>query len=517
MSDGVRLATTIYRPELPQPRSTVVSRVAVRQTVSSLARVLASQGHRVVVQECRGLLESEGRFEPFLRDGADGADTLDWLSAQPGSGAPIALLGFGYGGHAAWATLAAARRRVDGLLVGFAARDPFAWLHTGGALELEHAFALALGLAAAEPDGVRSRDLQRAVRFRPLRLADRVAARRIDWLREWLDHPRRDDFWQARTPALPERAPTALLIGGFHHPGLPALLADHAALAAAARAQAAASPRLLVGPWPTPAEQRGIAQALSHAREIARSALALLDSIETPAIETSAPPRAAPVRLFGGGGTGWRDAPVWPPDAAPRPLYLSGDGRAEGGGRLLPGPAPDAEPADPFVHDPADAVPSEGGACGSHPGPIALSAAEPRGDVLRYVGEPLASSAELSGCARAELFVSSDAAASDFTARLVRIDRSGAPFHLCDGIARVEKLAGSPARVAIGLSPVFHRLEAGERLRLDVASSSFPRFDRHGNTGAPPAGLDDDACRAALHRVHHDARFPSCIELPWAR
>jgi putative CocE/NonD family hydrolase len=169
------------------------------------------------------------------------------------------------------------------------------------------------------------------------------------------------------------------------------------------------------------------------------------------------------------------------------------------------------------VHDPADAVPSEGGASTSRPGAIALALAESRGDVLRWVGEPLLRSGELSGHARVMLFVSSDAVGSDFTARLVRIDASGAPFHLCDGITRVEKLAASPAPVAIELSPILHRLHAGERLRLDVASSSFPRFDRHGNTAAPPAGIADEACRAALHRVHHGARHPSCIRLPWLR
>jgi hypothetical protein len=512
MRDGVRLATTLYRPSLPQPRTTVLARVVARQPAALVARLLAGQGHRVVIQECRGLLESEGRFEPFLRDGSDGADTLDWLSAQPGSGGPTALLGFGYAGHAGWATLSSARQPVDGLLVGFAARDPHAWLHTGGALELEHTFALALALAAAEPEGVRSRDLHRATRFRPLKLADRVAARRIDWLREWLDHPRRDSFWQARTPALPERPPAALLIGGWYHPSLPALLEDHAALTAAARAAGGGAPRLLVGPWPAAGKPRKGARALGHARELARAALDFLTSLAEPGVV-----REATVRLFGGGGAGWRDAAGWPPDASEEVLYLGGDGRAAEGGRLLPEPA-ERDAPDAWVHDPADAVPSEGGACGSRPGAIPLSAAETRGDMLRYLGEPLSTGGELDGRARVELFVTSDASASDFTARLVRIDRSGAPFHLSDGITRTtQKLLESPSRVVIELAPVFHRLHAGERLRLDVASSAFPRFDRHPNTGTPPADVDGEACRAALHRVHHDVRFPSCIRLARTR
>ena len=104
-----------------------------------LARLVAEQGHAVVVGGFRGLQESEGRFDPFRADGADGADLVDWIGKQPWCEGPLVLQGLGYAGHAAWATLASARRAVDGLVAGFTARDPYAWLHTGGALQLDSA------------------------------------------------------------------------------------------------------------------------------------------------------------------------------------------------------------------------------------------------------------------------------------------------------------------------------------------------------------------------------------------
>ncbi len=261
VTDGTRLATTLYRPSEGEPRATVFARSvaplrAPRQPAALMARLLAEQGHRVVVQECRGLQTSEGRFDPFLADGDDGADTLDWLAAQPGSGGPIVLVGLGYAGHAAWATLAAARQPVQGLLVGFAARDPYSWLYTGGAFELENGFELALALAAAEPEGVRTCDLARAVRHRPLCDADRVAARRIDWLRGWLEHPHADRYWEERTPPLPTSPPKTLLVAGAYHATLGGMLEDYAALADAAEAADVARPQLLVGPWAAGAQTR---------------------------------------------------------------------------------------------------------------------------------------------------------------------------------------------------------------------------------------------------------------------
>jgi putative CocE/NonD family hydrolase len=514
VADGTRLATALYRPAEGEPRATVFARSvaplrAPRQPTALMARLLAEQGHRVVVQQCRGLQSSEGRFDPFLADGEDGADTLDWLAAQPGSGGPIVLTGLGYAGHAAWATLAAARQPIDGLLVGFAARDPYRWLHTGGALELENCFDLALALAAAEPEGVRTRDLARAVRHRPLCDADRVAARRIDWLRAWLEHPHPDRYWEERTAPLPASPPKTLLIAGAYHPTSRGMLEDYAALASAAEIADVARPQLLIGPWSAGAQtRRERPKDARLAREIARATVAHLDSVCEDGGRAT-----APVRYYVGGGRGWREAFEWPPTAQEQVLFLDGDGRSAEGGRLAAEPPVGDVPPDRYVYDPADAVPSEGGASLSHPGAITLRETEARGDVLRYLGEPLPRDCELSGVVRVEIFAASDAPQTDFTARLSRIDEGGASTYLCDGIARAEPGGEKPSRVVIELAPACFQLRAGERLRLDVSSSSFPRFDRHPNIAEASCTENDRDCRAALQRIHHDAEHPSCLRL----
>src|SRR5262249_22384019 len=133
-----------------------------------LASLLAEQGVAVVVQECRGLHASEGRFEPFVHEAADGRDALRWVCEQAWFAPPLCLAGVGYGGYAAYAALAGSPAPVERLVVGFAARDPYAWLHAGGALRLAAAFELAFALAAMERSGEGAPRLAHALRHRPL-------------------------------------------------------------------------------------------------------------------------------------------------------------------------------------------------------------------------------------------------------------------------------------------------------------------------------------------------------------
>ncbi|MGH0033221.1 MAG: CocE/NonD family hydrolase [Myxococcota bacterium] len=496
---GERLAARVFRPDGAPVRATLVARsvapVHGRHPTTGLARLLAEQGHSVVVVGCRGLHGSEGRFEPFVADGADGAEAVEWVAKQPWCAGPLALAGLGYAGHAAWATLAAARRPIDGLLVGFAARDAWAWLHRGGALRLETTFQLALAVAAGEPEGARVHDLARALAHRPLLEADRVASRRVDWLRDWLAHPTRDDFWEARAPALPGRPPATLLFGSWSHDTLPALLLDHAALGAAAEQTGSPPPRLLIGPAEGDGRGRLRADGGRPARFAAEATRAACDHLA--ALADRGTPRGAAVRAFVA-GVGWREAAGFPPSDAERVLHLTGCGRDPDGGRLGEEGEDATEARDRYLYDPADARPS--GSEGSE-----------RGDGLRYLGEPLPRALEIAGAPTLELTAESSAARTDFTAELLRVDDDGQARRIAFGIARTRFDTPGPARVTVALSPLWLRLRAGERLRLDVSSSSHPDFDRHPNTDAPPAGAGDTdgvVASQTLHRAGCRLRLP---------
>jgi hypothetical protein len=516
LPDGVRLATSLLRPRTPpgEKLPAVLVRTAAPAHAAGhptllLARLLAEDGHLVAVQECRGRHASEGRFEPFAREVEDGAAAVSWLAAQPGCDGRVALVGAGYAGHAAWAAASRSPVPIAALVVAFAARDPWAELRPGGAFALASALRLAVGLGEREAVPERRLDLARALAFRPVREADRVALRRVDCFRAWADHAERDALWRSLEAPLPPEAPPALLVAGWHHPALGAQLADYAALAGAAERGRGAAPELVVGPWPGGgARARRAPGALATAL---REALAFLER----RLRGGGGGTPAPVRLFLHGARGWRAERSWPPAGAREcRLYLRGAGRAgglAGDGRLAEGAPGDSEPADRFRYDPADPVPSRGGVRGGRGGgPADQREVESRPDVLCYTSDPFAEPLALAGPVRSVLFASSSAPATDFTAKLVAVHPDGRALHLCDGIARCRLAEGAAQRVEVDLVAAGAQLPAGARLRLEVSSSNFPRFSRHCNADRSPEAAEEEAFVPAQQTLRHDAQHPSC-------
>lgn len=502
LSDGTRLATRITRPAGSEPilgtvlvRSDEISH-ASRRPQALLAELLAEQGLAVVLQECRGLRASEGDFVPFAHEAADGADAIEWIAKQSWFAAPLSLAGFGYGGYAAHAALSRSSVAIERLVVGYAARDPFAWLHAGGARRLDAQLELAFALGSAERDAHGVLDLSRALRHRPLREADRVGFRRLDWLREWLDHPVRDAFWEERVAKVPERPPRTLLLAAWGHAALDAQQGDRAAIAAAAAQAGVGSVALQIAPGSAPSRR----QALALLVEALRAALDFL--LPEPAR------KRPPVRIFDPGSRRWREAALWPPvGATTHRLFLRGDGDARsaaGDGRLDAEPPGAFEPQDAYVYDPADATPAD------------ATRAE-RSDVLCYASEPLAASLALSGAVRAELHVASDALATDFCARLLEIDERGEERPICEGALRVAPdaaaAAAGPRRAVVECGAACWRVAAGSRLRLEISSASHPRFDRAPNTGEDPARAGADSGVPARQTLFHDAAHPSSLVL----
>jgi putative CocE/NonD family hydrolase len=190
--------------------------------------------------------------------------------------------------------------------------------------------------------------------------------------------------------------------------------------------------------------------------------------------------------------------------------------------------APAQEPADCFVYDPLQPVPSIGGAnltpFANTIGPRDQQSVELRADVLVYSTEVLERPLEVTGPISAVLYVSSSAPDTDITCKLVDVHPNGRAMLLTDGILRLryrrsfEKptLLQPDEIVAIrvdlwGTANVFL---AGHRLRLEVTSSCFPKFARNSNTGQQVAGEGYDQYQVAINRIHHDADHPSHLLLP---
>jgi putative CocE/NonD family hydrolase len=515
MHDGVRLATLHVWPLDVEAAPALLLRTADgragrRGSRLLSARLLAESGYHVLVQDVRGRHDSEGHFRPHEAEVRDGASSLEWAVAQPWCDGRIGLLGRGYSGFAAWAALAGAPEKVHAMVVASCARDVYAAHHPGGALAVELALSRAVQMGDRAREAPRGVDLARGLVFRPPREADRVALRRIDWYRDWVDHPRRDDFWQTLVPHLPERMPPTLLLTNWRDPFLRAALEDHR--------------RLDSRPDHEPGLPRVVIREASPGRRPLR--LGRRDPVLHDAVEhfdrhlglvTSDDEPCGRVRYFVSGIGSFRQTATWPPPEA-RPLALHLHDSSDGPGLRDEAPPSVGSPqhlAHDLRHDPSRIVRAHDS------GAIAGSAK------ATYLSAALAAPLCIAGNVRAELFVASSGLDADFTARLVDFNTGQAGAVVCEGIARCRwrgmddtdreprfLAEGEIVSLSIDLGPAAHRFGTGHRLGLEIGCCGFPRFDCNPGGRDDPARARPDALAHTVQRVFHDGDHASKLLLP---
>jgi putative CocE/NonD family hydrolase len=224
----------------------------------------------------------------------------------------------------------------------------------------------------------------------------------------------------------------------------------------------------------------------------------------------------------------WQSSDVWPPRGAqPMTFYLDSGGRANtlnGDGVLSTAP-PAADRPDRFVYDPMNPVPSYGGNVCCTGNAISAGAfdqrkMETREDILVYTSPPFADGVELSGPITPTLYVSSDARDTDFTVKVIDVYPDGRAFNLDESIQRMRYREGydkplvwmAPGQVyKVTLQPLtkINYFAPGHRLRIEVSSSNFPRFDRNLNTGG--RNFDESKTVVARNAVHHSRQYPSQV------
>jgi len=240
------------------------------------------------------------------------------------------------------------------------------------------------------------------------------------------------------------------------------------------------------------------------------------------------------VRYYTMGLNKWQASDTWPPRGAqPMTLYLASGGNANtlSGDGLLAGAPPEEDRPDRFVYDPMDPVPSYGGNVCCTGNAIAGGAfdqrrIETRPDVLVYTSAPLEQGIEVSGPIEVTLYVSSDVKDTDVTVKLLDVYPDGPAYNLDETIQRLRYRDGydkplvwmEPGKVyQVTLQPMTtsNYFAAGHRIRIEVSSSNFPRFDRNLNTG----GNNYDEVRGVVahNEVHHSRRYPSQVRLTVVR
>jgi putative CocE/NonD family hydrolase len=551
MRDGTILRADVYRPRAPGRFPALLQRTPYSKNGPTAARnfsKLAARGFVVVIQDTRGRYMSDGVASPH-DEAQDGFDTIAAVAQLPYVNGKVGMFG---GSYLATTQLLAATLKPPALVALFPASSyasRFDMVFQGGAFYLSDGLSWNLGQATdvrrrvltpqADRDGPLDMNEEESRTFRehwlwqvPLKSVNALEIRRYaPGYFLMLNHPAYDAYW--RTFDIEARHAQfqvpAYHLTGWYDTLLTGTLRNFTGLRAhAATEQARRYQRLIIGPWtharPTLQSTKigavdfGSEAGLDSEELIARWFGYWLEGGDRSVVE------GAPVRIFVMGENRWRDEQEWPlARAHSTAYYLSGGGHANtasGDGMLASQPA-SKDAADRFVYDPSNPVPT-GAQGGYSRTPSDQRETEQRPDVLVYSTPPLPADIEVTGPISVTLWIASSARDTDFTAKLVDVFPDGTARALNDGILRaryresktrtVLLTPGQPAEITIDVGATSNLFKAGHRIRLDISSSNFPRFDRNPNTGGV-FGEDSELLRAE-QTVLHDARHPSRLVLP---
>jgi putative CocE/NonD family hydrolase len=560
MRDGTILSANIFRPKGKGPFPVTLNRTPYCKDLATSFQYLdivrlAQAGYMVVIQDVRGRYKSSGQWDIFKHEVEDGYDSVEWAAGLPDSNGNVGMWGFSYLGFTQWAAAALQPPHLKAIMPALTwsdAREGMFW--RGGALELGllgHLLLPSLGadILLKRMAGAPANDIQAVMTafiheldelpktgytsiplqtFAPLKKFELE----MDLLQNLVDHPNHAKFSQSPFSALDwvQKANIpAYNLGGwydiFTQGTLNNFISQHSQEKTAGKVQS----HLLVGPW----------AHLSYGSVIGDhdfgtiSQMAMIDSqydmvglaqhwydywlkgIDNGLTEE------LPVKLFVMGSNTWRNEWEWPLSRAKKVSFYLQPEHA-----LSVSNPPVGDQPDTYIYDPANPVPTLGGNILMNPiyGPGVKDqrAIEARDDVLSYTSAVLEQPLEVIGSLKLILWAASSACDTDFVARLVDVHPDGFAQNLADGIIRARYRNNpdredflqpdQPYRFELDLWSTANVFLPGHKIRLDITSSCFPRWDRNPNTGQA-FGVSAALC-PARQIIFHDADHPSCLILP---
>ena len=531
----------------------------------------ARRGYVCAIQDVRGRFVSEGEWYPFAKEAPDGYDTVEWLAAQEWSDGQVGTMGASYCGSDQSALATLNPPHLSTMIVAVGASNYYhCSMRQNGALEqrfMIYAFRMATTSKEAFADPNIKAAVDRAfanvgewVSRAPLKKGTsplRMLPNYEQWVLDLFTHGEYDDYWKQRGYAISQYyeehadVPT-LYLGGWYDSYARATCENYTALSKMKKSQQV----LMMGPWTHGGW--GVTNAgdvdFGNHSFINYNDLRLawfdhfLKGMHTEVSDWS------PVKIFVmGTGEGipnyqgrlhhsgyWRDEQDFPlPDTQFKPYYLHTNGELS---TALPSID---EPTSCFSFDPRDPVPTIGGGISAADPIMGAGAFDQRGnsrffgckdtlplnarsDVLTFQTPPLENDVEVTGPITVKLHASSSARDTDFTAKLIDVCPlsddfpDGLAINLTDSIIRARYRNGwdtpellEPGNVyefVFELYPTSNIFKKGHRIRLDISSSNWPRFDANPNTGGDLG--TERRLEIAEQTIHHESEHPSHVVLP---
>ncbi len=549
--DGVTLYSDIYRPKADGKFPVILMRTPYDKSVgwaAASAYQIATHGYVVVIQDVRGRYTSEGEWYPFRHESNDGYDAIEWAAALPSANGKVGMTGGSYVGATQMLAAIAHPPHLAGICpVVTASNYHDNWTYQGGAFEqwFDQNWTTQLAtntmwrLIAKNTNALLGAPVLPLANYPVFNYASLPAgadatAQLAPYYLDWLAHPDYDAYWKQWSieEHFSDIQVPALHIGGWYDIFLNGTLRNYMGIKAhGATDEARKGQRLLVqiGGHAGFGRHIGDVEFGDEALKFPSTdvVLAWYDYLFKGVQNEFA---TVPVHVFVMGENRYHQESDWPPPENKLTRYYLHSGgsanlvRGDGGLSVTP---PKKETPDKFTYDPANPVPTIGGslccdAAHYEPGPRDQRPAENRNDVLVYSTKPLTEDMEVTGPVTLELWASSSAVDTDFTAKLVDVSPSGFAMDLTDGILRMRYRDSQEKpelmnpdqvyKISVDLGATGNVFKKGHILRLEVSSSNFPRFDRNLNTGAVQATSREFV--SATNTILHDAEHASALLLP---
>ena len=565
LRDGSITYVDVFRPDVADKFPALLSRTASNKSSQSgrfedLDPIkAASSGYAVVIQDVRGRHSSGGDFYAFVNEIDDGHDSVEWVANQSWSNGRVGMYGKFYSGASQWMAAKSKPKSLGCIAPGFTASNyQDGWIWRRGAFELESNLSWTLGeLTTGNWENLSRRlflsqdYLDRLVDYNKdtqniynnILLADIPEIRTLaPYYFDWLNHPEYDSYWQRISI---EESHSSIDIPSFNYGGwfdsrIGGTIRNYTRMSELGGSEVARrGQRLLIGPWVNSGDP--------YLTSIASPSYGFKSSIGDVDLQSqilryydhwlkdqdNGVAEDKPVKLFVMGENEWRYEETWPLSRASEVnYYIHSDGRANtlnGDGKLTVD-LPHGEPPDVYVYNPIDPVPSIAGdtccdAAFLTSGAIDQRSIEVRHDVLVYTSSTLERDTEITGPVSMILYASTSAVDTDFTVKLVDVGHCGCAMKIADGIIRTRyqlvqdsanpTAAGDVCEYSIDLRATSNLFKRGHKIRIEVSSSNYPKYDRNTNTGNDI--VSSQKVVSAMQPIYHSNEYPSHIKLPFVQ
>ena len=550
MRDGTILYSDIYSPAEKGQYPVLLSRIPYGKNKPRYHSLYMDplraiqRGYVVVIQDVRGKHTSDGEFDPFFNELSDGYDTLEWITNQEWCDGNIGMFGISYHGATQWLAAASEHPSLKTIIPGVTSDSYFdSWTYLGGVLQFYWMTHWTVGGLVLDDIKRKSQNLNERKELAKWNL-DNTDSESLtsplnslppfkeigNFYNDWIDHDSYDDYWKKTSPKeYFDRINIPVLnMGGWYDGFLRGTVRCFTGMDESSDDEISKYQQLLLGPWthePMPKPLAGQKHFGNKASGEAIDIQGIMLNWYDHWLQGHTYNDSHRVKYYTMLENEWKTSYNWPPENTSKLtfyLHSNGDANQSMEGKLN-SLIPESENPDQYIYDPQDPVITIGGAhLGGVPGHFETGVhgqaeVEKRKDVLIYTTEVLENHLEVSGNVKVNLFASSTAEDTDWTARLCYVDQTGKSWNISDGILRASFAGGldkkrfiNPNEIyqyCIDLGPISIKLNPGMKLRLQISSSNFPAYATNTNLKNNKYPTTDFV--SANQIIYHDSDHPS--------